>query len=57
MEVNATKSSFRQYIPFWGGQMFSLLGSMVVQFVIFWYLTETTENNCNINFTICCWIY
>lgn len=44
MEVTATKSSFRQYISFWGGQMFSLLGSMVVQFVIFWYLTETTGN-------------
>ncbi len=42
MEVVATKSSFRQYMSFWGGQMFSLLGSMVVQFVIFWYLTETS---------------
>jgi DHA3 family macrolide efflux protein-like MFS transporter len=44
MEVTATKSSFRQYMSFWGGQMFSLLGSMVVHFVIMWYLTETTES-------------
>jgi len=44
MEVTPTKSSFRQYMSFWGGQMFSLLGSMVVHFVIIWYLTETTES-------------
>ncbi|TFG13680.1 MAG: MFS transporter [Promethearchaeota archaeon] len=44
MEVKPTRSSFRQYMSFWGGQMFSLLGSMVVHFVIIWYLTETTES-------------
>jgi DHA3 family macrolide efflux protein-like MFS transporter len=44
MEVKPTKSSFRQYMSFWGGQMFSLLGSMVVHFVIIWYLTITTES-------------
>lgn len=45
MEITPTRSSFRQYIAFWGGQMFSLLGSMVVHFVIIWYLTETTESS------------
>jgi len=42
MEIIPTKNSFRQYMTFWAGQTFSLLGSMVVQFVIMWYLTLTT---------------
>jgi DHA3 family macrolide efflux protein-like MFS transporter len=44
MEINPTKKSFRQYMTFWTGQTFSLLGSMVVQFVIIWYLTITTRS-------------
>ena len=28
MEVKPTSSSFRQYMSFWGGQTFSLLGIM-----------------------------
>jgi DHA3 family macrolide efflux protein-like MFS transporter len=31
-------------MTFWTGQTFSLLGSMVVQFVIIWYLTVTTKS-------------
>ena len=44
MEIIPTDSSFRQYLTFWGGQIISLLGSMVVQFVLTWYLTVLTEN-------------
>lgn len=44
MENIPTQSTFRHYMFFWSGQMFSLLGSMVVHFVIIWYLTETTES-------------
>lgn len=44
MEVVATGKSFRNYLFFWSGQLFSLLGSMVVHFVIIWYLTITTES-------------
>ena len=44
MEIIPTKKSFRQYMTFWTGQTFSLLGSMVVQFVIIWYLTITTRS-------------
>ncbi len=35
---------FRQYLFFWGGQQVSLLGSSVVQFVIIWFITITTES-------------
>jgi DHA3 family macrolide efflux protein-like MFS transporter len=42
MGVKTTKSSFQHYLAFWGGQTFSLLGSMVVHFVIIWYLTILT---------------
>jgi DHA3 family macrolide efflux protein-like MFS transporter len=44
VEIIPTKKSFRQYMIFWAGQTFSLLGSMVVQFVILWYLTITTRS-------------
>ena len=44
MEIIPTSKSFRQYLTFWAGQIFSLLGSMVVHFVIMWYLTVTTES-------------
>lgn len=37
MEETANKETFRSYLFFWSGQLFSLLGSMVVFFVItFW---------------------
>jgi len=44
MELITTESSFRQYLAFWSGQIVSLLGSIVVQFVLIWYLTVITEN-------------
>lgn len=42
MEVIPTRKSFRNYLFFWSGQLFSLMGSLVVQFVITWWVTEIT---------------
>lgn len=39
MEEIATKATFRSYMIFWIGQLFSLLGSTVVFFVITWWIT------------------
>ena len=40
MEELANKSTFRSYIFFWIGQLFSLLGSMVVFFVITFWIAD-----------------
>ncbi|MHA2393958.1 MAG: MFS transporter [Promethearchaeota archaeon] len=42
MEVIPTQKSFRSYMFFWSGQLFSLLGSMVVHFVIIWWIQIET---------------
>ncbi|MFX0028542.1 MAG: MFS transporter [Candidatus Hermodarchaeota archaeon] len=42
MEVVPTQKSFRNYMIFWSGQLFSLLGSMVVHFVIIWWIQIET---------------
>lgn len=42
MEELATRKSFRSYIFLWIGQLFSLMGSLIVQFVITWWITEIT---------------
>ena len=42
---HSDRSSPRWYLPFftiWSGQVFSLLGSTVVQFALIWWLTQTT---------------
>jgi len=44
MEELANKKSFRSYMYFWSGQLFSLFGSMVVYFVIIWWVTEETQS-------------
>jgi len=42
MESTATVQTFRSYIFFWSGQLFSLLGSSIVQIVlIYWIYYET----------------
>ncbi len=42
MEPTATVQTFRSYIFFWSGQLFSLLGSSIVQIVlIYWIYYET----------------
>jgi DHA3 family macrolide efflux protein-like MFS transporter len=40
----ADKESFKHYLYFWSAQRFSILGSAVVQFVIIWWITLTTES-------------
>jgi len=40
----ATQKTFKSYIFFWSGQLFSLLGSSVTQFVIVWWITITTKS-------------
>ncbi len=42
MESTASKHTFKSYLFFWGGQLFSLLGSSIVRFVIVvWIALET----------------
>lgn len=38
MEIKPTNKSFREYLIFWSGQLFSLLGSVVIQFVMIWWI-------------------
>ncbi|MFX1572702.1 MAG: MFS transporter [Promethearchaeota archaeon] len=42
MEELANQSTFRRYLFFWSGQLFSLMGSLIVQFVITWWVTVVT---------------
>ncbi|NHJ19764.1 MAG: MFS transporter [Candidatus Lokiarchaeota archaeon] len=44
MENNTINSisSFKSYVIFWIGQLFSLLGSSISQFAIIWWLTEAS---------------
>ena len=44
MESTASSQSFKNYIFFWSGQLFSLLGSTIVQFVIIWWITIETQD-------------
>ncbi|NHJ22908.1 MAG: MFS transporter [Candidatus Lokiarchaeota archaeon] len=44
MKELPSKNSFKSYMFFWTGQLFSLFGSMVVYFVIIWWVTETTQS-------------
>ncbi|MBA7659202.1 hypothetical protein ES703_67175 [subsurface metagenome] len=44
MESAPTSNTFKSYISFWTGQMFSLLGSSIVQFVVIWWVTIETES-------------
>lgn len=40
----ANRTTFRSYLFFWSGQLFSLLGSSIAQFVIIWWITLETES-------------
>lgn len=42
--MTPTKQTFRNYLVFWGGQLFSLLGSSIIQFVIVWWIAEGTRS-------------
>ncbi|MFW9900336.1 MAG: MFS transporter [Candidatus Thorarchaeota archaeon] len=41
-EELANSQTFRNYIIFWIGQLFSVLGSSISQFAIIWWITDTT---------------
>ena len=38
------RSTFRSYLLFWSGQLVSLLGSSISQFVIIWWITLETQS-------------
>lgn len=40
----ANNKTFKNYIFFYSGQLFSLLGSSITQFVIVWWITISTES-------------
>ncbi len=43
MTTNSSQSkSMNSFLIIWGGQVFSLIGSQLVQFALVWYLTVTT---------------
>ncbi|MFW9866594.1 MAG: MFS transporter [Candidatus Thorarchaeota archaeon] len=44
MEITPTTHTFRSYLFFWGGQLCSLLGSSIIQFVIVWWIAEGTKS-------------
>ena len=42
MKVQVSQATFRHYLFFWAGQLASLLGSSIAQFVIIWWITLET---------------
>ena len=44
MEIQASQTTFRSYLTFWSGQLVSLLGSSIAQFVIIWWITLETQS-------------
>ena len=44
MGLQAGQATFRSYLVFWSGQLVSLLGSSIAQFVIVWWVTLETES-------------
>ncbi|MFX0060479.1 MAG: MFS transporter, partial [Candidatus Heimdallarchaeota archaeon] len=44
MNSIATSGTFKSYLFFWGGQLFSLLGSSIVHFVIIWWINVITPD-------------
>ncbi|TFF90956.1 MAG: MFS transporter [Promethearchaeota archaeon] len=43
-EIDPNQKTYKQYLFFWSGQLFSLFGSNVISFVIMWWLTVITGN-------------
>ncbi len=50
MNIEANQSSFRSYLLFWSGQLVSLLGSSVSNFVIIWWITLETGSALYLSF-------
>ncbi|HBF40345.1 MAG TPA: hypothetical protein DDW19_00755, partial [Anaerolineaceae bacterium] len=42
IETPSKKNWMSRFVPIWTGQIFSLLGSAVVQFALVWWLTQKT---------------
>ncbi|MFX1525215.1 MAG: MFS transporter, partial [Promethearchaeota archaeon] len=42
MEELANKKTFRNYLFFWSGQLFSLFGSSIIFFALIWWITVET---------------
>lgn len=43
-ETPEIQTNMKGFIFFWGGQLFSILGSSVIQFVLTWWITIETES-------------
>jgi DHA3 family macrolide efflux protein-like MFS transporter len=44
LEIQPDNKTFKSYLFFWAGQVFSIFGSSVVFFVLVWWITDTTGN-------------
>jgi DHA3 family macrolide efflux protein-like MFS transporter len=44
MEETASQKTFKDYIFLYSGQLFSLLGSSITQFILIWWITITTAS-------------
>ena len=42
MKEYANEETYKRYLFFWSGQLFSLLGSLVIFFAIFVWITDVT---------------
>jgi len=45
LEIQPDEKSFKNYLLLWSGQLTSLLGSSVAQFVIIWWITVETKSS------------
>jgi DHA3 family macrolide efflux protein-like MFS transporter len=44
MEETASQKTFKDYISLYSGQLFSLLGSSITQFILIWWITIKTAS-------------
>ena len=44
MKMQADQATFGRYLFFWSGQLISLMGSSIAQFVIVWWVTVETQS-------------
>jgi DHA3 family macrolide efflux protein-like MFS transporter len=44
ISVSPTENSYKRYLFFLGGQLFSIFGSFVVQFIVLYWITEFTRD-------------
>ncbi|MHA2008458.1 MAG: MFS transporter [Promethearchaeota archaeon] len=53
MENAATDHTFKSYLFLWLGQLFSLLGSSIIGFVITWWIADTTGSAIYLSIAAC----